>query len=75
MTMSYRVLLQVGWGALALSLFGVASAVIIGVPGAWWMAAGLALVSLLTVVVLPDPVPAEMITGRVTRITSDPLED
>ncbi len=71
MTIAYRLLLQVGWGALALSLFGAVSAVVIGAPGAWWMAAGLAAFSLITVVVLPDPVPAEMITGRVNRITPE----
>jgi ABC-type spermidine/putrescine transport system permease subunit I len=74
-TTAYRLLLQAGWGALALALFGAVSAVVIGVPGAWWMAAGLALVALLTVVALPDPVPAEMITGRVTRIDPGRLED
>jgi ABC-type spermidine/putrescine transport system permease subunit I len=74
-TTGYRMLLQVGWGALALSLFAAASALVIGVPGAWWMAAGLALVALLAVAALPDPVPAEMITGRVTRIDPDRLVD
>jgi hypothetical protein len=34
------------------------------------MAAGLALLALLVVALLPEPVPAEMITGRRNRIDS-----
>jgi len=74
-TVGYRMLLQVGWGVLALAVFGAVVAVLVGAPGAWWMAAGLALLVLLLVAFLPEPVPAEMLTGRRTRIdTRRPVE-
>ena len=67
-TVGYRMLLRVGWGLLALAIFGGVVALVVGAPGAWWMAAGLALLAMLVVALLPEPVPAEMITGRRTRI-------
>ena len=69
-TTGYRLLLRAGWGALALAVYGVVLAVGLGVARAWWMAAGLAAVALLVVMILPEPVPAEMITGRKNRINS-----
>jgi ABC-type spermidine/putrescine transport system permease subunit I len=73
-TSGYRFLLKLGWAVLALAAYGVVVALILGVPGAWWMAAGLAVLALLVVGVLPEPVPSEMITGRRTRIdTRRPL--
>ncbi|MFH1329957.1 MAG: hypothetical protein ABIJ48_04805 [Actinomycetota bacterium] len=74
-TVGYRMLLQVGWGSFALALHGAIVALVVGAPGAWWMAAGLALVALLVVAFLPEPVPAEMLTGRRTRVdTRRPVE-
>lgn len=70
-TTGYRLLLRAGWGALALAVYGVVLAVGLGVARAWWMAAGLAAVALLVVMILPEPVPAEMITGRKNRINSE----
>jgi ABC-type spermidine/putrescine transport system permease subunit I len=73
-TAGYRFLLKLGWAVLALAAYGVVVALILGVPGAWWMAAGLAVLALLVVGFLPEPVPSEMITGRRTRIdTRRPL--
>ena len=69
-TTGYRLLLRAGWGVLALAVQGAVLALALGVPGAWWMAAGLATLALLLVALLPEPVPAEMITGRRTRINS-----
>jgi ABC-type spermidine/putrescine transport system permease subunit I len=70
-TTGYRLLLRAGWGALALAVYGAVLALALGVPGAWWMAAGPASLALLVVMLLPEPVPAEMITGRKNRIDSE----
>ncbi len=69
-TAGYRLLLRAGWGVLALAVHGVVLALALGVLGAWWMAAGLALLALLVVALLPEPIPAEMITGRRNHIDS-----
>jgi len=59
----------------ALAVYGAIVALVVGAPGAWWMAAGLAVLALLVVAFLPEPVPAEMLTGRKTRIdTRRPVE-
>jgi len=74
-TTGYRLLLQVGWGLLALAAFGAVVALVVGAPGAWWMSAGVAVVALLLVAFLPEPVPAEMLTGRRTHIdTQRPVD-
>jgi hypothetical protein len=74
-TPGYRILLEVGWGLLALAAFGCVVALVLGVAGAWWMAAGVAVVALLLVAFLPEPVPAQMLTGRRTHIdTRRPVE-
>lgn len=70
-TPGYRLLLVAGWGVLALALLGMAAALTLGVPGGWWMAAGLALLVLLLVTFLPEPVPTEMITGRRNHINDE----
>ncbi len=70
-TTGYRWLLRAGWGALALAVYGVVLALALGAPEAWWMAAGLASLALLVVMVLPEPVPAEMITGGKNHINSE----
>jgi len=70
-TTGYRLLLRAGWGALALAVYGVVLALALGAPEAWWMAAGLASLALLVVMILPEPVPAEMITGGKNRINSE----
>jgi hypothetical protein len=67
-TVGYKTLLRVGWGLFALAIWGGVIALVAGAPGAWWMAAGLAVLALLLVAFLPEPVPAEMLTGRRTHI-------
>jgi len=67
-TFGYRMALRVGWGLFALAVWGAIVALIVGAPGAWWMAAGLAVVALLVVAFLPEHVPARMLTDRSTRI-------
>ncbi|MCU0282201.1 MAG: hypothetical protein MUE66_10425 [Acidimicrobiia bacterium] len=74
-TVGYKTLLRVGWGLVALAAWGGVIALVAGAPGAWWMAAGVAVLALLLVAFLPEPVPAEMITGRRTRVnTRRPVE-
>lgn len=61
-TTGYRVMLRIAWGVLILSVYGAVIAVVVGIPGAWWMAAGLAALAMLVVAFLPEPVPADLIT-------------
>ena len=67
-TIGYRMLLRLGWGVFALAIYGAIVALVVGAPGAWWMSAGLALLALLVVALLPEPVPAGMIVERCTHI-------
>jgi len=69
-TTGYWVLIRVGWAAMALALYGAAVAVIVGIDSAWWMAAGMATFALLIGVLIPAPVPRELITGGRNRIDS-----
>ena len=62
-TTGYRVLIKVGWAAMVVALYGAAVAVVVGMPGAWWIAAGMAAVALLVGAFIPAPVPRELITG------------
>ena len=62
-TTGYRVLMKVGWLAIGLALYGAAVAVVVGIPEAWWVTFGMACVALIVSVVMPEPVPREMITG------------
>ncbi|MFQ5947435.1 MAG: hypothetical protein ACE5KX_01060 [Acidimicrobiia bacterium] len=62
-TLLYRVLLQLGWGVLCLSLVGLVVGIALDVPEAWWASAGLAVVALLTRALLPEPLPSNLITG------------
>ena len=62
-TPAYRVLIKVGWAAVSLALYAACVAVVVGVPQAWWGAAGMAAVALLVAVLMPAPVPRELITG------------
>ena len=62
-TTGRRVLTRVGWIAVGFALYGAAVAVVIGIEEAWWMAAGMAGFALLVGVLMPAPVPRELITG------------
>ena len=62
-TAGYRVLIKVGWIAVGFALYGAAVAVVVGIEEAWWMAAGMAGFALLVGVLMPAPVPRELITG------------
>ena len=64
-TTAYRMLLRMAWGLVALAVYGGVVAVLVGVVDAWWLAAGAAGLALLVGALLPEPVPAEMLTrGR-----------
>ena len=69
-TTAYRVMIKVAWGVLALSAYGAVVAVVVGITGAWWMAAGLALLAMLVVSLLPEPVPADLITEARSHLDS-----
>ena len=67
-TAGYRVLIKVGWIAVGFALYGAAVAVVVGIEEAWWMAAGMAGFALLVGVLMPAPVPRELITGGRNQI-------
>jgi predicted cobalt transporter CbtA len=69
-TTGYRVLVQVGWGVIALAVFFGAAASWFDTVAIWWLVAGLAVVVILTSLLLPEPVPRDMITGGPHRIDS-----
>ena len=69
-TAGYRMLLRMAWGLVALAVYGGVMAVVAGVVDAWWMAAGAAGLALLVGAFLPEPVPAEMLTGGRNHIDS-----
>ena len=63
-TPAYRLLIKVGWGMLTLAVYGVVVGAVIGVTGAWWLAAGMAAAAGVLAALLPPPVPSELITER-----------
>ncbi|MBU1866087.1 MAG: hypothetical protein KKE89_06700 [Actinobacteria bacterium] len=67
-TAGYRVLIKVGWAAIALALYGATVAVVVGIDSAWWITAGLSAFALLVGIFMPAPVPRELIIGGRNRI-------
>jgi hypothetical protein len=65
---AYRVLIIIGWGACILALYSLVIGLVLGFPTAWWMAAAFALAALALSGLLPEPVPAEMIIDKRTRV-------
>jgi hypothetical protein len=73
-TPAYRVLIKVGWAAVAIALYGSAVATVVGITAAWWMTAGMAAFALLVAILLPAPVPSGLLTeGRTTVDTRQPV--
>jgi hypothetical protein len=71
-TTGYRVLIKVGWTAVALALYGAVVAVVVGLDQGWWAAAGAAAFALLVGALMPAPVPRELITGGHNHIETRP---
>jgi len=69
-TTGYRVLVKIGWGVTALAVYLAAAASILGAVRVWWIVAGLAVTAILVGLLLPEPVPREMITGHRNHIDS-----
>ena len=67
-TTGYRVLVKIGWGIVILATYLAGAASILDAIAVWWMVVVLALVAILTVLLLPEPVPREMITGPKNHI-------
>jgi hypothetical protein len=67
-TAAYRVMLVLGWASLAMALGVGAATLVLGVASGWWVAGVLAFVALVTTTFLPEPVPADMITGGRNRV-------
>ncbi|HAX81876.1 MAG TPA: hypothetical protein DCY40_04840 [Actinobacteria bacterium] len=70
LTTGHRVLVQVGWGLIALAVYLGAAASWFDTAAIWWAVAGLAVVVILTSLLLPEPVPRDMITGSAHLIDS-----
>jgi hypothetical protein len=67
-TAGHRVLVKVGWGLTVLAVYLGAAAVVIDLDQAWWAVAALATAAILMGLMLPEPVPREMLTGHRTRV-------
>lgn len=70
-TTAHRVLVRIGWAVTALAAYLAAAALVLGSVAVWWMVAALAAAAVLVGLLLPEPVPQEMITGHRTMV--DPL--
>jgi hypothetical protein len=62
-TAGYRVMLALGWASLAMALGVAWAAFVLGIASVWWIAGLFAFAALGTTTFLPEPVPADMITG------------
>ena len=69
-TTGYRVLLRFGWALIAFAVYlgGVAS--LFDSTAVWWIVAGIAVVVIFTSLLLPEPVPRDMITGHRNHISA-----
>jgi len=67
-TTGYRILLRVAWVLAVSSILLAVVAALDGLAIGWWAAAGLAALALLLGAMLPEPLPAEMITGNHNHI-------
>jgi hypothetical protein len=63
LTTGHRILLQVCWGVIALAVYLGAAASWFDAAAVWWAVAGLAVLVIVTTLLLPEPVPRDMITG------------
>jgi hypothetical protein len=67
-TTGYRILVTVGWGATALAAYLAAAAFILGSDRVWWVVAALAASAILVGLLLPEPVPRDMLNGHRTMV-------
>ena len=61
--MGYRILLRIGWAAIAVAIYFAAAAAVLDSIGVWWIVAGLASSVMLLMSLLPEPVPRDLIIG------------
>ena len=71
-TTGYRIMLAAGWSAFVLAAYLAVVASVLSFPVVWWVAGGFATLALAMSVLLPEPVPAEMITGSRNHIDGRP---
>lgn len=67
-TTGYRVLVKIGWALVILAVYLGGAASILDATSVWWMVVGLAVGAILTGMLLPEPLPREMITGPKNHI-------
>lgn len=65
-------LVKVGWGATVLAIYLAAAAVILESVTVWWMVAALAAGAIVVGLMLPEPVPHDMLNRNRTQV--DPLQ-
>ena len=70
-TMGYRILLRIGWAAIAVAIYFAAAAAVLDSIGVWWIVAGLASSVMLLMSLLPEPVPRDLIIGPRNWVDSD----
>lgn len=68
----YRLLVIVGWGVAALSVYFAVLAVIFGLPELWGTSAVLAAAVVGLGAVLPEPVPRDLLNGGPRRVLKPP---
>lgn len=59
--MGHRVLVKVGWAATILAAYLAAVALVLGSMRVWWMVVAFAASGILTGLLLPEPVPGDML--------------
>jgi hypothetical protein len=70
-TTGYRVLVKIGWAATALAVYLGAAALILGSVTVWWLVVALAVAGIVAGLMLPEPVPHDMLDGRRTMVDFD----
>ena len=67
-TAGYRVLIKIGWALTALAIYLAGAASFLDAVAMWWVVAGLAGAAILVGLLLPEPIPRDLITGPRNRI-------
>jgi hypothetical protein len=70
---SYRILLRIGWAAIAVAVYFATAAAILDSVGVWWMVSGLAVGAMVLASVLPEPVPRDYLNSGTTRVDTHKL--
>ena len=67
-TTGYRILVRIGWVATTLAVYMAGVALIFESSRVWWVVVALATSAILTGLLLPEPVPRDMLNGSRTMV-------